>query len=195
MSTGKNNSSLTKKKLTYAFIDSQNLNLGTSKDIHRNRKLIYRGWKLDYQKFRVYLKNKYKVSKAFLFIGKISGNEKLYKLLKDYGYILVFKPTITTNSGTKGNVDAEIVLHSAKIQYRNYDKAVFISGDGDFYCLYEELEKDRKLSTIIIPNKKSASSLLNRFQRYKAYLIFDKAKVERQKKEIKSGRRAELPLR
>jgi len=39
------------KEKVYAFIDSQNLNLGTSKDIYRNRKLIYKGWKLDFKKF------------------------------------------------------------------------------------------------------------------------------------------------
>jgi hypothetical protein len=54
----------TKKETVYAFIDSQNLNLGTSKDIIRNRKKIYDGWKLDYKKFRKYLKDKYRVEKA-----------------------------------------------------------------------------------------------------------------------------------
>ena len=37
----------------YAFIDSQNLNLGIQK----------LGWKLDYRKFRVYLKEKYNIQK------------------------------------------------------------------------------------------------------------------------------------
>jgi len=44
---------------TYAFIDSQNLNLGV-------RSL---GWKLDWRKFRQYLRNKYNVTDTFLFIG------------------------------------------------------------------------------------------------------------------------------
>src|SRR3989338_9396227 len=103
---------------TYAFIDSQNLNLGTSKDIYRNRKLIYKGWKLDFKKFRIYLNNKFRVKKAFLFIGYIKQNEELYKKLKSYGYDLVFKPTVKDSSGKpKGNVDAELVLHCATIQY------------------------------------------------------------------------------
>jgi hypothetical protein len=39
----------------YAFIDSQNLHMGTSKDlVDKKGKLIYKGWKLDFKKFRVY---------------------------------------------------------------------------------------------------------------------------------------------
>jgi hypothetical protein len=41
----------------YAFIDSQNLNLGV-KD---------QGWQLDFQRFRVFLKEKFGVAKAYLF--------------------------------------------------------------------------------------------------------------------------------
>jgi len=48
-----------KRLKIYAFIDSQNLNLGTSKDLYRGEKLIYKGWKLDFKKFRQYLWDKY----------------------------------------------------------------------------------------------------------------------------------------
>lgn len=43
---------------TYAFIDSQNLNLGVKSQ----------GWKLDWRKFRQYLRNKYKVVEAYLLV-------------------------------------------------------------------------------------------------------------------------------
>ncbi len=164
---------------TYAFIDSQNLNLGTSKDIYKNKKLIYKGWKLDFKKFRHYLTDKFKVEKAFLFIGYIKKNWRLYKYLESSGYELVFKPTTKDRLGKpKGNVDSEIVLHSAVIQYSKYDQAVFVAGDGDYYCLYEYLEQKKKLLRIIIPNQKSESSLLRKFQKYKIFLIFDRNKVE-----------------
>lgn len=168
-----------KRDIVYAFIDSQNLNLGTGKDIVKNNKVIYKGWKLDFKKFRKYLSDKFRVSKAYLFIGYIKKNQNLYGSLKSYGYKLVFKPTIADKFGkTKGNVDAEIVLHSCAIQYKNYDKAVIVSGDGDFYCLHEFLVMNRKLKSIIIPNRKSESSLLIKFQEYKTFLIRDKDKVE-----------------
>lgn len=169
-----------KKIKIYAFIDSQNLNLGTSKNIARHGKEVYRGWKLDFKKFRRYLTDKFRVQKAFLCIGYIKQNENLYKKLKSYGYDLVFKPTVKDSFGkVKGNVDAELVLHAAKIQYDKYDKAVVVSGDGDFYCLHEYLLRNKKLYKIIIPNRKSESSLLNKFQYYKVFLIRDRDKVER----------------
>lgn len=169
-----------KKKIVYAFIDSQNLNLGTSKDIHgKGKKLIYKGWKLDYQRFRKYLQDKFHVEKAFLFIGHIPGNKQLYDHLESYGYTMVFKPTIKDNRGkAKGNVDAELVLHAAAIEYSNYDQAVIVSGDGDFYCLHDYLKHHNKLLRIIIPNTKSESSLLKSFHKYKTFLFFDKAKLE-----------------
>lgn len=168
-----------KKGKIYAFIDSQNLNLGTSKDIYKNKKLIYKGWRLDFKKFRKYLTNKFHALKAFLFIGYIKENEKLYTYLKDYGYSLVFKPTVAVTQGKpKGNIDAELVLHSAVIQYPNYDKAIVVSGDGDFYCLHEYLEKKGKLFRIIIPNRHSESSLLRRFQKYKIFLYREKEGLE-----------------
>ncbi len=58
---------------TYAFIDSQNLNLGTSKDIRKKGKIIYKGWKLDFKKFRKYLSDKFRVNKALLSFEKKGG--------------------------------------------------------------------------------------------------------------------------
>ena len=177
-----------KRDIVYAFIDSQNLNLGTSKDIYKNRKRIYKGWKLDFKKFRQYLTDKFRVKKAFLFIGYIKQNKYLYRSLKSYGYELVFKPTVRDDYGKpKGNVDAEMVLYTSAIEYPNYDKAVIVSGDGDFCCLHEYLEKKRKLLSIIIPNTKSESSLLKKFQEYKTFIIFEKDKLKL--KPNKNGRR------
>jgi len=164
----------------YAFIDSQNLNLGTSKNLYnRNRRLIYQGWKLDFKRFRQYLWDKFRVKKAFLFIGYLKQHEDLYEMLTSFGYTLIFKPTVTDNQGKpKGNVDAELVLHSSAIEFSNYDEAVVVSGDGDFYCLYEFLLKKGKLLKIIIPNRKSESSLLVKFQEYKLLLVRDRAVLE-----------------
>ena len=168
-----------KRPAIYAFIDSQNLNLGTSRDIYKNGKRTYKGWRLDFRKFRQYLTDKFRVKKAFLFIGYIRQNEALYKNLKSYGFKLVFKPTVKDNYGKpKGNVDAELVLHAAKIQYDNYDKAVIVAGDGDYYCLHEFLEKNKKLLRIVIPNAKSESSLLKKLQKFKTFIEYERHKLE-----------------
>ena len=137
----------------YAFIDGQNLNLS----------ILHLGWKLDFRRFRVYLKDKFGVEKAFLFIGYVAQNENLYKALQDYGYILIFKPTLVLPDGkVKGNVDAELVLHTM-IEYNNFKKAVIVTGDGDFFCLIEYLQKKNKLLKLVIPNKFKYSSLLRGF--------------------------------
>ncbi len=52
------------------------------------------GWKLNFKRFRKYLADKYRVTKAFIFIGYIATNESLYTALQKYGYILIFKPTL-----------------------------------------------------------------------------------------------------
>lgn len=141
--------------MVYAFIDSQNLNLGVKSQ----------GWQLDFRKFRQYLTDKHHVSKAYLFIGYKSGNEALYTKLQQDGYVVILKPTLELKDGTvKGNVDAELVLHSM-ITLSRYDRAIIVSGDGDFHCLIEYLEAKRKLLYVLAPNK-HYSSLLRKFSSY-----------------------------
>lgn len=142
---------------TYAFIDSQNLNLGV-------RSL---GWKLDWRKFRQYLRNKYNVTSAYLFIGYKPGNETLYTNLQKMGYLVILKPTMELPDKTvKGNVDAELVLHTM-IQFPDYDKAIIISGDGDFFCLVEYLESKNKLLHILTPNRHYSRL----FKKYSKFIV------------------------
>jgi uncharacterized LabA/DUF88 family protein len=139
----------------YAFIDSQNLNLGVQSQ----------GWRLDWRKFRHYLRNKYNVSKAYTFIGYKAGNESLYIKMQQMGYMVVLKPTMELPDKTvKGNVDAELVLHTM-IHFKEYDKAIIVSGDGDFHCLVEYLEQQNKLLHILVPNK-HYSKLLHKYNNF-----------------------------
>ena len=162
-----------KKQNNYAFIDSQNLNLSIKKC----------GWDLDFGKFIVFLKHKYRITKAILFIGYIQENKKLYGYLKKAGYILVYKPVLGNGNfiKVKGNVDAELVLHTM-LNYKNFDKAIIVSGDGDFYCLIEQLVKDEKLLKIGIPNKKRYSALLRKFSEYHFFINHLRKKFEYKKK-------------
>jgi len=167
----------------YAFIDSQNLNLSVQNDVRDkvSGEIIYRGWKLDFQRFLVYLQDKYHVTKAFLFIGFVAGNGSLYQVLQEYGYILIFKPTLEFTKGKdkiiKGNVDAELILH-AMIEIGNFDKAIIIAGDGDYHCLIEYLGKQNKLMHVFIPNRYSYSSLLRKYSEYLVYVSDLRVKLE-----------------
>ena len=68
------------------------------------------------------------------------------------------------------------------LQYNNFDKAVIISGDGDFYCLVEQLQKDYKLLKIGIPNKKKFSALLKKYKNSHFYINFLKNLLENKKR-------------
>lgn len=150
-------------KNNYAFIDSQNLNLGIQAS----------GWSLDFARFRIYLRDKFGVSKAYLFIGYVPGNQYLYTHLQLAGYIVIWKPTLEFRKKgktiIKGNVDGELILH-AMIEFKNYEKAVIVSGDGDFHCLIEYLEEQKKLENLLVPNQKRFSSLLRKFRPFIVYL-------------------------
>ena len=54
-------------KNNYAFIDSQNLYLAI-RDL---------GWKLDYKRFRIYLREKYNCKKVYMFMGYLAENQEL----------------------------------------------------------------------------------------------------------------------
>jgi uncharacterized LabA/DUF88 family protein len=162
---------MSQKIANYAFIDSQNLNLGIQR----------MGWKLDWRKFRRLLKDKYNVERAYMFIGYMSENESLYEYMHELGYLVVLKPTIDVSNNSdheksasgnikqdgdkekdrpmvKGNVDAELVLYTMK-ELNNYGQAIIVSGDGDFFSLVEYLDDRDKLANVMAPNWQYSSLL------------------------------------
>lgn len=144
-----------KRMANFAFIDSQNLNLS----------ILSQGWKLDFIRFRQYLSDKYGITKAILFMGYISKYEPMYARLRAAGFNIIFKPIVEREGEVKGNVDAELVLHAAAIEFTHYDKALIVTGDGDFRCLIEYLKKQNKLLKIMVPNYAKYSSLLRIFMK------------------------------
>lgn len=162
-----------KTENNYAFSDSQNVNLA----------IEAQGWRLDFARFRVYLRDKYQVGKAFLFIGYILRNKFFYNKLRGFGYEIVFKPVLN-NVKVKGNCDGELILH-AMIEYNNYDKAVIATGDGDFYCLVDYLNKKDKLLKILVPNSGAYSRLLRPFAPNKLDFMNNlRSKLERRKRPV-----------
>lgn len=136
----------------YAFIDAQN--------VHNGIKSL--GWNLDWRKFRVYLKEKYSVSVAYIFIGYLPLNKDLYTSLQKAGYVLIFKPVIFDKAGKpKGNCDADLVLHTL-LEKENYDRAVIVTSDGDFYSVVQYLYENDKLEMVLSPYVKTCSTLLKK---------------------------------
>jgi len=134
----------------YAFIDAQN--------VHKGIKSL--GWEIDWPRFRIYLRDKYSVETAYVFIGYIQSNQVLYSMLQKAGYVLVFKPIINDGDGkTKGNCDADLVLHAVT---EKYDKAVIVTSDGDFYSLIRYLRESAKLEMVLSPYIDTCSKLLKK---------------------------------
>ena len=138
----------------YAYIDGANLHKGIEE----------LGWKLGYRRFRVFLRERYAVEKAYLFLGFVPQNNAMYRDLENADYILVFKPTILNAAGeVKGNCDAELVLQAASDFYEHqFSQAVVVTGDGDFACLVSFLNARQSLLTVLSPSHSKCSLLLKR---------------------------------
>lgn len=161
-----------------AFIDGQNLYLGTTKcgecaktkniefkDIRFSDCTCGNAWKIDLQRFRVYLRENYGISEAYYFFGYLHDeNNDLYQEIQKAGFIVVFKEhNKLAKSKKKGNIDTDLVLEIMKnlLDNSNFDKIVLVSGDGDYKKLVQYLISKNRFRKILFPNKKHASSLYN----------------------------------
>jgi len=153
----------------YAFIDGTNLHMTYE----------HLTWKIDYRKLRVYLKERYFVSKAFYFLGRTHDNDYLSIDLEHQGYTIMLKQVSYLPDGrVKGNCDAELVLYTM-IEKPNYDKAIIVTSDGDFSCLVTHLSSCDKLQRVLAPCLKGCSHLLKQAAGTKIdFLDNVKAKLE-----------------
>jgi uncharacterized LabA/DUF88 family protein len=122
-------------------------------------------WEVDLARFRVYLAEKYQVTKAFYFLGYVQEGDKIQKLYEEIqaaGFILVFRQHNSAMiSQKKGNVDSDIIFSIMKRIYRKeiFDKVVLVSGDGDYKMLVDFLVEEGKLEKLLFPNMRYRSSL------------------------------------
>lgn len=161
-----------------AFIDGQNLYLGTMED----------GWKVDMARFRIYLRDKYHVAEAYYFLGYVSDEQDtLYSNLQRAGFIVVFKEHHQSAVGKKkGNVDSDIIFEMMRvlIDDKLFEKIVLVSGDGDYKKVVDYLVKKGRFEKILFPNKRFASSLYKRLgserfdylENLRAYIAYTREK-------------------
>ncbi len=161
-----------------AFIDGQNLRLGTTKcgicskeknidfkDITYKDCSCGKAWMVDMFKFRDYLKDNYNVTEAYYFLGFLNEDfQELYSELQKSGFIVVFREHSKGMTGTKkGNVDTDIVFEMMKTLIENniFEKMILVSGDGDYKKTVDYLILKNKFERILFPNGRNASSLYN----------------------------------
>lgn len=166
-----------------AFIDGQNLKLGTFK--------TNPSWNVDLKRFRVYLSQKYNVNEAYYFIGAYDPkNQDLYSALQKFGYIVIFREHAESAlSKKKGNVDTDIVFTVMKslAEKEKFDKVVLVSGDGDYWRMVDYLIQKDKFEKLLAPSRKNLSSLYKRrmADTYRVYLDDPaiRSKIEFKKKQ------------
>lgn len=142
----------------FAFIDGQNLYMGTAKRETDP-------WKIDLKRFRVYLAEKYSVTTAFYHLGYTQDSlraKEVYEEIQSAGFILVFRQHSEMMMGSKkGNVDSDIIFSVMKRLYKKEDfkKVILVSGDGDYKDLVDFLIEEKRFEKILFPDRKRASSL------------------------------------
>ncbi len=150
-------------KINIAYIDAANL----------DRAIRDLQWKLDYKKFRVWLADKYKVERAYIFIGLIPKYKDLYTYFQECGFTLVFKEVVYQGSGVpKGNCDTDLIMQAIDDAYEDrLEKALLISSDGDYAPLVKKLQVRNQFLGILSPAPaKKCSILLKRTNAPIAYI-------------------------
>ena len=151
----------------FAYIDNQNMYMAT--------RSATMPWDIDMRRFRIYLKEKYHVVQAYLVMGAFEAQRQdMYTRFQQYGYILVFREHGVEMKGRKkGNVDVDIVFQMMRDAHTSaqMDKAILVSGDGDYYRTVDYLIMLRKFEKILLPSHKNASSLYKRLtDEHRAYI-------------------------
>ena len=152
-----------------AYIDGANLHNG-SKQL---------GWELDYKRLRIWLREKYGVEQAYLFLGLVPRYKSLYTDLQEKGFTLVFKEVTYDNFGKiKGNCDADLVVQAMKDAYeQKYKKAILISSDGDYASLVSFLIQKGKNILVLSPYKTEKCSVLLKRTEVSIAYISDKKNI------------------
>ena len=138
-------------------------------------------WKLHYSHFRSWLRQKFAISTAYLFIGLITKNADLYTNLQLSGYELVFKDITYTSEGkVKGNCDADLVLRATRDVFElNPEAVVLVTSDGDYAPLIRFWKEKKIFCTIVSPSPvHKCSILLKRTGMPIVYLADIKNKLE-----------------
>lgn len=141
------------EKINIAYIDAANLD--------KALKLRLR-WILDYARFRVWLKEKYQVGRAYIFIGLVPKYKNLYTYLQDCGFELAFKDVLYhQDDKPKGNCDSDLLMKASQDLYEgNLNKAVLVASDGDYAPLVKVLKDKDRLEIILSPAPPEKMSLL-----------------------------------
>lgn len=149
----------------YAFIDGQNL----------YETLGRQGKNIKYHRLRELLARRYNVTKAIIYLGEVEPT--ILSSAYRSGMEVVRKQAVryidkAGKAHQKNNIDIDLAVGVLGKYTGQYDRAVVVSGDGDFAPLYWFLIRQDKLKRIIAPSREESSTLLRgpELRKYTAYL-------------------------
>lgn len=122
-----------------------------------------KGKDFDYGKFRVWLKDKFNVDRAYIFLGLIDKNREIYKKLEKSGYLLIFRKILTNKEGQiKANCDSDLIVKATMDVYETKENfgVLLVSSDGDFVPFVEFCKLKNKVIKIISPYETEKCSVL-----------------------------------
>ena len=143
------------KMMNIVYIDAQN--------VHKSLE-FYHDWLIDWERFFVYLKEKYKAEKVKIFFGYVPRYKRFYELLSTFWYEVCFKETLILPDGKiKWNVDIDIAIFSVRDYYEwNIIHVFLVTGDGDYNSLVDFFHEKWILTHVLVPWVKNSSVLLRR---------------------------------
>jgi uncharacterized LabA/DUF88 family protein len=161
-----------------AFIDGQNLHMWTNSE----------NWQIDFDRFRIYLKYKFKIKRVYYFLWFLDENEQgLYTRLQESGFILVFREHNSNMKWKKKwNVDVDICFEMMKnaCNNKNFNKIILVSWDWDYIKVVKHLIDKNKFEKILFPNYKYSSLYKQLETKYRINLSIPsiKEKIEYKKR-------------
>ncbi len=150
-----------RQPVTYAFVDAANV-IYRNSDVHP--------WKIDLRKLHKYLKERFGVERVLYYGGIDNRNQtqvRIYKKMEEWGYELRLNPVkhFVNERGewyTKADVDSRMTFEMMRF-LPDYDRAIVLTGDGDFYWVLEFLLQTKEQVRLIASPKKTAKELKKLF--------------------------------
>ncbi|MFH1030547.1 MAG: NYN domain-containing protein [bacterium] len=144
----------------YIFIDAENI-------FYSQRTL---GWRISYEKLMAYFKKECGDEiKCFIYTGIDETNlrqRKFLDMLDINGYIIRSKVAkkiriSKNNFKWKNNLDLELAFEMVDT-IKNYDTAILMSGDSDFYVPIDRIKQQRKRIIVMSTRGSISMELLER---------------------------------
>lgn len=138
----------------FAYIDCQNLHRWTTNN----------WWEVDWEKLYKYLVDKFKIDKAYMFIGLKTDNLDLYNKLSGIWYTMKLRKTVPIwKWQIKGNIDWDLIVQCMIDLYEDgLTEAYIFTSDGDFNTLVQHLKKKHILWKVLTHDINKTSMLLKK---------------------------------